>query len=119
MDATALHDLLTSWASINSGSENFAGLDRIRHALAAEFSTLRDATLEHVPLDGTPAQALRVRIRPQAPRQLLFSGHFDTVYGAEDPFQTCTLLDERTLCGPGVGRHERRTRRDARGTAGV
>ena len=102
MDSTALRDLLTSWANLNSGSENFAGLDRMRAALAAKFATLRDATIEHVPLANTPAQAVRVRIRSNAPTQILFSGHYDTVYGADSPFQTCTLLDADTLRGPGV-----------------
>lgn len=102
MDSAALRDLLISWANINSGSGNFAGLDRMRAALAVEFGTLRDATLQHVELADTTAQALRVRIRAKAPRQILFSGHYDTVYGADDPFQKCTLLDERTLRGPGV-----------------
>lgn len=102
MDTAELRDLLISWASINSGSGNFAGLDRMRAALAKKFGTLRDTTLKHVELAGTSAQALRIRIRPMAPRQLFISGHYDTVYGANDPFQKCTLLDEHTLRGPGV-----------------
>jgi glutamate carboxypeptidase len=102
VNPASLRDLLITWANINSGSENFAGLDRMRLALAAEFGTLRDATLEHVALAGTPAQALRVAIRPRAPRQLLFSGHYDTVYGADDPFQQCTPLDADRIRGPGV-----------------
>lgn len=102
MNAAALRDLLISWANINSGSEHIAGLARMRAALAQEFGRLREAQLEHVPLAGTEAQALRIRIRPGAPRQLLLSGHYDTVYGADDPFQACTLLDPDTLRGPGV-----------------
>lgn len=74
----------------------------MRLALAGEFSQLPGAITEHVALPNTAAQALRVRVRPDAPLQLLFSGHYDTVYGANDPFQTCTLLDENTLRGPGV-----------------
>jgi len=102
MDSAALRDLLISWADINSGSDNFPGLDRMRAALAAGFATLPGATVEHLPLADTPAQALRIRVRPTAPIQLLFSGHYDTVYEADHPFQRCTLLDERTLRGPGV-----------------
>ena len=102
MDSAALRDLLISWANLSSGSDNFPGLYRMRLALAAEFATLPGATVEHVPLAGTPAQALRIRVRPAAPLQLLFSGHFDTVYGADSPFQRCTLLDADTLRGPGV-----------------
>lgn len=102
MDSAALRDLLISWAEINSGSDNFPGLDRMRAALAAEFGTLPGATVEHVPLAGTPAQALRIRVRPTLPLQLLFSGHYDTVYGLDSAFQRCTLLDANTLRGPGV-----------------
>ena len=102
MNVTALRDLLISWAEINSGSDHFAGLDRMHAALAAEFGTLPGATAETVALAGTTAKALRVRVRPTAPVQLLFSGHYDTVYDADSPFQRCTLLDERTLRGPGV-----------------
>ena len=102
MTASALRDLLISWAEINSGSDHFAGLDRMRAALAAAFATLPGATIEHIALAGTPAKILRVSVRPHAPRQLLLSGHYDTVYGAGHPFQRCTLLDDATLRGPGV-----------------
>ena len=102
MDSAALRDLLISWANISSGSDNFPGLERMRLALATAFATLPGATVEHLPLAGTPAQAVRIRVRPTAPVQLLFSGHYDTVYEASHPFQTCTLLDADTLRGPGV-----------------
>jgi glutamate carboxypeptidase len=102
MTADAMRDLLVSWANINSGSEHLAGLERMRAALAAEFGTLPDAAIEHVSLDGTAAKALRVRVRPAAAKHVLLSGHFDTVYGASDAFQHCTLLDAATLRGPGV-----------------
>jgi glutamate carboxypeptidase len=102
MTADAMRDLLVSWANINSGSEHLAGLERMRAALAAEFGTLPDATIEHVSLEGTAAKALRVRVRPAAAKHVLLSGHFDTVYGANDAFQHCTLLDAATLRGPGV-----------------
>jgi glutamate carboxypeptidase len=102
MNADALRALLIRWAEINSGSDNLAGLDRMRAALAAEFGTLPGARVEHVTLADTAAQALRITVRPDAPRQILCSGHYDTVYRADDPFQKCELVDERTLRGPGV-----------------
>jgi glutamate carboxypeptidase len=100
--ASTLRDLLIRWAEINSGSDNLAGLDAMRAALAAEFATLPGAIVTHVPLVGTTAQALRVRVRPEAKRQVLLSGHYDTVYGAEHAFQRCTQLNDDTLRGPGV-----------------
>lgn len=102
MNASALRDLLISWADLNSGSENAAGLERMRTALAAEFATLPGAIVEHVALTGVATKILRVSVRPNAPRQLLLSGHYDTVYGADHSFQSCTLLDDATLRGPGV-----------------
>lgn len=102
MNPTVLRDLLVSWAEINSGSENLAGLERMRSALAAEFGTLPGAVVEHVALDGSIARILRVRVRPTARIRLLLSGHYDTVYGPSHPFQHCTQPDAHTLRGPGV-----------------
>jgi glutamate carboxypeptidase len=93
---------LTAWAHINSGSTHIAGLARMRDALASAFGEIPGVTIEIVPLAGTEACALRVRCRPGAPRQILFSGHYDTVYDAAHSFQTCERIDARTLRGPGV-----------------
>jgi len=71
-------------------------------ALADAFGCLPGAVVERVALGGTTAQALRVRMRPQAARQILLNGHYDTVYEANDPFQRCSSLDGQTLRGPGV-----------------
>jgi glutamate carboxypeptidase len=102
MDETAARELLIRWAEINSGSSNSAGLEKMRTALAAEFATLPGSRVEHVVLTGTSACALRVTVRPDASLRLLLSGHYDTVYDAEHPFQHCTLSDAMTLRGPGV-----------------
>ncbi len=70
--------------------------------LEADFLNLPDVSIERVPCINISAQALRVRYRPEAPQQILLSGHYDTVYDAKHPFQRCELIDERTLRGPGV-----------------
>ncbi len=93
--------LLTTWADINSGSGHLAGLDRMRAALRADFGRFAGAQVEEVPCAGTAA-ALRIRVRPEAPVRIAFSGHFDTVYEANDPFQKCRWLDAERLNGPGV-----------------
>ncbi len=93
--------LLMRWAEINSGSGHLAGLDRMRTALRESFSAFVGAIIEEVRCAGTAA-ALRVRVRPTASIQLLFSGHFDTVFEANDPFQTCRWLDADRINGPGV-----------------
>jgi glutamate carboxypeptidase len=95
--------LLESWAHINSGSGHLAGLDRMRTALRAEFTRAFPAAIVEEPaLTGTTARALRLKVRPTAPRQILLNGHYDTVYEAGDPFQVCTRVDPDTLRGPGV-----------------
>lgn len=95
--------LLESWARINSGSGHLAGLERMRAALRAEFTrAFPTAIVEEPALAGTAARALRLTLRPGAARQILLNGHYDTVYEADDPFQTCTRPDAETLRGPGV-----------------
>jgi len=100
--ADELRDLLIRWAHINSGSEHIAGLARMRAALAEAFATLPGVEISSVTLAGSEEQALRVRCRPDAPRQILLSGHYDTVYAPTHPFQRCELVDPHTLRGPGV-----------------
>ncbi|MBI5770787.1 MAG: hydrolase [Verrucomicrobia bacterium] len=93
--------LLVKWAEINSGSGHVAGLDRMRAALREEFGRIPGATVEELPCAGTAA-ALRVSLRPEAKVRVLLSGHFDTVFEADDPFQRCQWLDAERLNGPGV-----------------
>ena len=45
---------------------------------------------------------LVLRVRPDAGRRLLLTGHMDTVYAADDPFRQLRWLDGETLNGPGV-----------------
>ncbi|MFZ5496773.1 MAG: hydrolase [Verrucomicrobiota bacterium] len=98
--AAELRDLLIRWANQNSGSASPAGLAAMARLLQAGFGRL--GPVEAVPLEGNPAPALRLRVRPAAPLQILLCGHYDTVYDADHPFQVCTLLSPDTLRGPGV-----------------
>ena len=41
-------------------------------------------------------------MRPTAPVQLLFTGHMDTVFGADHAFQETRWLEDGVLGGPGV-----------------
>jgi len=100
--ANELAALLESWAHINSGSGHGAGLDRMLAVLHEAFAGFAGAVIETCPLPGTEAKALSVRMRPDAARRVMLSGHYDTVYEAQHPFQQCTRLDESTLQGPGV-----------------
>lgn len=97
-----LRDRLIRWANQNSGSDHLAGLAAMLGLLEADFAALPEATVVRVACVNTTAQALRVTYRPEAPCQVLLCGHYDTVYGADHPFQRCELVDDRTLRGPGV-----------------
>lgn len=103
-----------SWAAINSGTSNLAGLDRMAEILSEAFGTLPGALTLHDPdpverIDAKgEAKAVRygrhlsVRVRPDAERRVLLTGHMDTVFAADHPFQTCDWIDGNRLRGPGT-----------------
>ena len=103
-----------AWAGINSGSRNLEGLGDIAALLCDAFAALPGelAQVEADPvaavdeagrtIDIAHGRNLHLVVRPQAPVQLLLTGHMDTVFGMDHPFQTLTWLDAETLGGPGV-----------------
>ena len=107
-------DQVTEWAAINSGSRNLAGLETVAGLLADAFSALPGnvaledpAPVEAMAADGSPeaiphGRNLRVTVRPDAPVQLLFTGHMDTVFGADHDFQKIFWREPGVLGGPGV-----------------
>ena len=107
-------DQVTAWAAVNSGSRNLAGLETVAGLLADAFSDLpaepelrSAAPVEAVAADGSltsiaHGRNLRLRVRPEAPVQLLFTGHMDTVFGADHAFQKVFWREEGVLGGPGV-----------------
>ncbi|MEZ5276778.1 MAG: hydrolase [Opitutaceae bacterium] len=100
-------DRLVRWADQNSGSLNGPGLKAMQALVQADFDRLPGA-FSTLPLDQSAPGAgpgevmLRWQCRPEAPIQVLFNGHFDTVFGPESAFQKCTVLDNGRLHGPGV-----------------
>jgi glutamate carboxypeptidase len=103
-----------SWAAVNSGSHNLAGLARMAGLLADAFSVLPGELALH---DPTPVEAigpdgaklavehgrnLHLVVRPEAPVRILLTGHMDTVFGADHPFQSIRTLDGGIINGPGV-----------------
>lgn len=106
--------LVEEWSAINSGTRNMAGLAIMADRLAAAFGALPGTLslidpepVERVGADGTPSplehgRHLRLSVRPQAPVQMLFTGHMDTVYPIDHPFQAVTRIDDNRLGGPGV-----------------
>jgi glutamate carboxypeptidase len=103
-----------AWAAVNSGSRNMAGLARMAGLLADAFSVLPGelrladpARVESVDAGGgiravEHGRHLHLTVRPEAPVQLLFTGHMDTVFEADHPFQSLTWLEDGVLNGPGV-----------------
>ncbi|QNM82649.1 hydrolase [Sphingomonas sabuli] len=112
--AEPMLDQVRAWSAINSGSRNLPGLERVAGALADAFSvlpgelTLEDATdVEQVSENGATftldhGRNLHLAVRPDAPVQLLFTGHMDTVFGADHAFQDLQWLEDGVLNGPGV-----------------
>lgn len=100
-DPAPLIKRLTTWSAINSGSTHLAGLARMADALEA---ALRELTpdVERVPLADDGRVALRATCRPAAARRILCSGHYDTVFDANHPFQTPRPVTADRLNGPGV-----------------
>lgn len=106
--------LTEQWSSINSGSYNIEGLRTMCAALAEAFAPL-GGEVEVLPLSPITqinakgevvslpmAEALTIRKRLNAPRQVLLVGHMDTVYGLDHPFQKPIKISENILNGPGV-----------------
>ena len=108
-------DQVFAWAGINSGSRNLEGLGRMAELLADAFAALpgdvrlREPTpVEAMGGDGALSPVahganLHLAVRPEAPVQLLFTGHMDTVFGVDHPFQKVFWREEgKVLGGPGV-----------------
>ena len=104
-----------AWCAINSGSRNLSGLATMASLLADAFSNLPGETRlldaepgEEISASGAArgtsfGQNLHVRVRPDAPVQILLTGHMDTVYAIDHPFQALTAQqDGAILNGPGV-----------------
>ncbi|TCM17332.1 glutamate carboxypeptidase [Novosphingobium sp. PhB165] len=102
------------WAAINSGTANVEGLAAMAARLADAFAALPGdlrlvdpAPVEKVDGQGQTREIVHGRhlvlsVRPEAERRVILTGHMDTVYPREHPFQTCDWLDEDTLHGPGT-----------------
>lgn len=112
--AAPMLDQVQRWAMINSGSRNIDGLAHMATMLADAFSALPgDVTLvdpapvESVAPDGrvqplAHGQHLLLSVRPAASTRLLLTGHMDTVFAIDHPFQNQRWLEPGILNGPGV-----------------
>lgn len=116
IDSQAQHMLHTTmaWSRINSGSYHLEGLARMCAVLEDHFHWLH-GDMQHVPLPPLAAinaqgeeislpmaDALRIRKRPEAPLQVVLTGHMDTVFPKDCDFQEPVFQDEAHINGPGV-----------------
>lgn len=113
-DAAAMLRETCAWAAINSGTGNLAGLAEVAGRLADAFSALPGEIklVEPAPVTAIDASGQQVekehgrhlvlRVRPDAERRLLLTGHMDTVYPADHAFQAVTAVDADTIKGPGT-----------------
>jgi len=109
-----MKDQVIIWSGINSGSRNLDGLGSMAATLADEFAKLpgevdllEPARVEAIDASGKPVELqhgrnLRLKVRPNASVQLLFTGHMDTVFGIHHDFQFTRWLESGVLNGPGV-----------------
>ncbi len=96
-------DQVVGWANINSGSRNIAGLDAVAGLLAEAFSVLPGDMALVDPAEAGCGRNLHLTVRPQAPVQLLLTGHMDTVFAADHAFQAVGAVDALgVIGGPGI-----------------
>jgi glutamate carboxypeptidase len=112
--AEPMLDQVLEWSAVNSGSRNLPGLERMAAILANAFSILPGALelVDAAPVEAVDAaghifaiehgQNMRLKVRPDAPVQLLFTGHMDTVFPVDHAFQQTQWLEDGVLNGPGV-----------------
>ena len=102
------------WANVNSGSRNAAGLKAVLDLLEVEAGRL-PAEVVRVPTAGSTAvaddgsvraeshaDALKITARPDAPIQVVLTGHYDTVFPADSAFQSVVERPDGALNGPGI-----------------
>ena len=113
IDPAALLAQVERWCAVNSGSRNLPGLAAMADLLADAFGALgevrRVAPAEASQMlptgDVAPllhGENLHLVVRPQAPVRVLLTGHYDTVFGADHPFQQLRWREPGVLNGPGV-----------------
>ena len=107
-------DRAIEWCSVNSGSRNLDGLEQQRQILL-DAAAILPATPVEIPLaasreidaSGREVEfphppSVAVIVRPEAPVQVILTGHYDTVYPHSSPFQVVRTRPDGALHGPGI-----------------
>lgn len=112
--ALDLRAQVETWATVNSGTGNLAGLRTTAGLLADAFAVLpgevrlvEPAPVTRIDADGHEQSVehgahLVLRVRPEAERRVLLTGHMDTVFAASHPFQHVVEREPGVLNGPGT-----------------
>lgn len=106
-------DELKVHVEINTGTANIAGLDRYRGLLSQELEALGFSTSEfssdNIPVLSCAGGEVEIanhllgqRRGDSANKKLLLNGHMDTVFDADDEYQSLSIESDGQLKGPGV-----------------
>ncbi|MGE5953328.1 MAG: hydrolase [Qipengyuania vulgaris] len=114
IDADTMLREVQVWAAINTGTANIEGLAKMAGVLADAFSALpgdvelvEPAKVTAISAEGREfekphGQHMVLRVRPEAERRFVLTGHMDTVFPVDHSFQEVKWLDEETINGPGT-----------------
>ncbi|WP_284126035.1 hydrolase [Parerythrobacter aestuarii] len=114
IDQAAMTEQTLGWSAVNSGTGNLDGLKTVAGMLADAFAALPGdlelvdpAPVTAISADGEEfekqhGQHLVLRVRPEAERRLVLTGHMDTVFPVDHPFQANSWLDDAIVNGPGT-----------------
>lgn len=114
IDQQAMLDQVLAWSAVNTGTRNLAGLEIQAALLAEAFGALPGAITLEMPApvsaisrDGAEmpiahGQHLVLRVRPDAAQRVLLTGHMDTVFAADHPFQAVQWREAGMINGPGT-----------------
>ncbi|MCV0382227.1 MAG: hydrolase [Erythrobacter sp.] len=114
IDGDAMLAETLDWARVNSGTANLDGLATMAGKLADAFAALpgeveliEPAKVTAISAEGEEFEKphgrhMVLRVRPEAERRVVLTGHMDTVYPADHPFQDIDWLDAETVNGPGT-----------------
>ena len=114
IDQTAMCEQTLRWSAINSGTGHLPGLARMADELSEAFAALPGevelvdpAPVTAIDTDGREVEVangrhLVCRVRPDAGRRLILTGHMDTVFPPDHPFQENTWSSDDVVNGPGT-----------------
>jgi len=114
VDQDAMLERTLRWCAINTFTGNLPGLKAQAEELAQAFSALPGQVTLTDPAPVTAmdtagntveiahGQHLVLRVRPEAQRRFLLTGHMDTVYPPDHPFKDGRWIDPQTYNAPGA-----------------